>query len=63
MKVGEVCDLIVTPEYGFGKLGCPPRIPPDTILRFELELLWTGIGQHYIDNIIDKQTLTIDEVL
>ncbi|XP_077424747.1 peptidyl-prolyl cis-trans isomerase FKBP4 [Vanacampus margaritifer] len=38
MKEGEICQLICKPEYGYGSSGCPPKIPPDSTLVFEVEL-------------------------
>ncbi|KAJ8301513.1 hypothetical protein KUTeg_020500 [Tegillarca granosa] len=39
MKKGELCRVIIKPDYGYGHYGCPPRIPQDAILMFEIEVL------------------------
>jgi FK506-binding protein 6 len=39
MKKGEVALITAKPEYTYGKLGCPPRIPGNTDLEFEIELV------------------------
>ncbi|XP_039299830.1 inactive peptidyl-prolyl cis-trans isomerase FKBP6-like [Nilaparvata lugens] len=39
MKKGEVSQFIVEPEYAFGKLGCPPRVPPESTVLFEIEVI------------------------
>ena len=39
MEVGERSHLIVSPNYGYGKIGNLPKIPPNAILKFEIELL------------------------
>jgi len=39
MKVGGKSKLIIPPELGYGKRGSGARIPPDSILVFEIELL------------------------
>lgn len=39
MKLGEKADLYIEPEYGYGHLGCPPKIPSDASLMFTIELL------------------------
>jgi len=38
MKKGEICVIVTSPLYAFGKMGCPPRIPSNTSLEFEMEL-------------------------
>jgi len=40
MKKGEKCIMRCGPEYAFGRLGCPPRIPGDSWLEFQIELLF-----------------------
>jgi peptidylprolyl isomerase len=39
MKVGEKAMLKITPDYGYGKSGSPPKIPANATLHFEVELL------------------------
>lgn len=39
MQVGEVRELTIAPELGYGARGAPPAIPPDSTLVFEVELL------------------------
>ncbi|KAM4613633.1 peptidyl-prolyl cis-trans isomerase FKBP5 [Polymixia lowei] len=39
MKRGEVCMLLCRPEYAYGSSGNPPKIPPNSSLLFEVELL------------------------
>lgn len=39
MKVGEKATLICSPDYAYGKRGSLPRIPPNSTLHFEVELL------------------------
>ncbi|XP_077567987.1 peptidyl-prolyl cis-trans isomerase FKBP4 [Stigmatopora nigra] len=38
MKQGELCQLICKSDYAYGSSGCPPKIPPDATLVFEVEL-------------------------
>ncbi|ESO02599.1 hypothetical protein HELRODRAFT_185002 [Helobdella robusta] len=43
MKKGELAILYCTPDYGYGKSGSPPKIPPNSPLVFEVELFdWKG---------------------
>lgn len=39
MTVGERSKITVSPEYGYGKEGLPPHIPPDATLLFDLTVL------------------------
>ncbi len=40
MKIGEIALIQTSSKYGYGKLGCPPRIPGNAQLQFEIELLF-----------------------
>jgi peptidylprolyl isomerase len=39
MKVGGQRKLIVPPELGYGAEGIPGRVPPNSVLNFDVELL------------------------
>ena len=39
MKLGEKADLIRKPEYAYGKIGAPPKIPGDATLIFTVEVI------------------------
>lgn len=39
MKVGEKAMLTISPDYGYGSSGSPPKIPGEATLNFEVELL------------------------
>ena len=39
MSLGEKCVLTCTPDYAYGARGYPPVIPPNSTLKFEVELL------------------------
>ena len=41
MRKTEIARFLVKPEYAFGKMGCPPRIPPDATSR--LLVTWQQI--------------------
>jgi len=43
MKKGEKCVLTCAPNYAYGAAGSPPNIPPNSTLKFEVEMLgWKG---------------------
>jgi len=39
LSLGQKANLIVTPDFAYGARGFPPVIPPNSTLRFEVELL------------------------
>lgn len=39
MKKDEISRVLVTCDYAYGKLGCPPRIPAEATILYEVELL------------------------
>ncbi|KAI4531888.1 hypothetical protein MG293_018402 [Ovis ammon polii] len=39
MRRGELARFLFKPTYAYGTLGCPPLIPPNTTVLFEIELL------------------------
>ncbi|XP_058141905.1 inactive peptidyl-prolyl cis-trans isomerase FKBP6 [Dasypus novemcinctus] len=39
MRRGELARFLFKPAYAYGALGCPPLIPPNTTVLFEIELL------------------------
>merc|ERR1711871_1653690 len=39
MKKGERCTLTCAPDYAYGTSGAPPKIPPNAVLKFDVELL------------------------
>ena len=39
MNKGEKARLTISSDYGYGVNGCPPVIPPNATLIFDVELL------------------------
>jgi len=39
MKVGSKFEFYIHPNLGYGARGSAPRIPPNSLLIFEIELL------------------------
>ena len=39
MSIGEKATLTCTPDFGYGRGGAPPDIPPDATLVFDVELI------------------------
>lgn len=39
MSLGEICNLEISSEYGYGARGAPPDIPPYATLIFQVQLL------------------------
>lgn len=39
MRRGELARFLFKPTYAYGTLGCPPLIPPNSTVLFEIELL------------------------
>lgn len=66
MKKGEISQFLISPAYGFGELGCPPRIPEATLALFEIELLSfvdeVGIEDYCHLNEEEKSKLTFEQI-
>ncbi|XP_072325428.1 inactive peptidyl-prolyl cis-trans isomerase FKBP6 isoform X2 [Scyliorhinus torazame] len=45
MRKGEFSRFLFKPMYAFGSMGCPPRIPENATVMFELEIL------HFLDTL------------
>uniref|UniRef100_UPI00398F0323 inactive peptidyl-prolyl cis-trans isomerase FKBP6 n=1 Tax=Pristiophorus japonicus TaxID=55135 RepID=UPI00398F0323 len=45
MRKGEFSRFLFKPQYAYGQMGCPPRIPANATVMFELEIL------HFLDTL------------
>jgi len=54
MKTGEISTFLITSDYAFGDMGCPPRMPPKATVLFEVELL------HFHNEAIIEEFDTLD---
>jgi FKBP-type peptidyl-prolyl cis-trans isomerase len=57
-RKGEKAIVISPPEYAYGELGCPPRIPPRNHIIWEMELERFEISSH-----LQTKPETIQEAL
>nr|PVC49907.1 FKBP-type peptidyl-prolyl cis-trans isomerase [Theileria orientalis] len=55
MKVGERSEFVIQPNYGYGESGAGESIPPNSVLKFEIELINTRVKPK------NKWELSIDE--
>lgn len=39
LDVGEKCQLKIEPRLAFGKIGLPPKIPPNSVVLYDIELV------------------------
>ena len=39
MKKGEIAIFTLSPDYGYGKHGCPPKIKQNATLNFEVSMI------------------------
>ena len=42
MRKGEVSQFLVKSEYAFGRMGCPPRIPPEATSKRKKRITCTN---------------------
>ncbi|NXS98600.1 FKBP6 isomerase, partial [Jacana jacana] len=67
MKKGEVARFVFTPDYAYGRQGCPPLIPPNATVMFEVEVLDfldSGESDAFFELTAEQQnTLPLQKVL
>ena len=67
MKKGEFSCFLTTYKYNFGELGCPPRIPPESTILWEIKMEdWeehAEVDDNFCLSQEDKETCSLDTVL
>jgi hypothetical protein len=60
MLVGGRRELIVSPHLAYGAVGIPGRIPPNAVIRFEVELLGVReVGEVHADDFAPGKHLSV----
>lgn len=60
MKKGEFSRFLISPQYAFGDLGCPPRIPAASMVLYEVEVLdFLDLGK--VDDFTTLSPVGLDE--
>ncbi|XP_055943232.1 inactive peptidyl-prolyl cis-trans isomerase FKBP6-like [Argiope bruennichi] len=49
MKTDELSRILVSSKYAFGPMGCPPRIPPNAELLYEVQVLKFTPGKDAVE--------------
>ncbi|XP_057313767.1 inactive peptidyl-prolyl cis-trans isomerase FKBP6-like isoform X2 [Hydractinia symbiolongicarpus] len=67
MKRGELARFMFEYQYAYGKMGCPPRIPKEAAVLFEIELI-SYVDQEASDDFEnfseeERKQLSFDEML
>lgn len=57
MKKEEVARILVGPQYAFQAMGCPPRIPPNAEILYEVEI----INYHTSKDVIEFEDMTPED--
>ncbi|KAK6192466.1 hypothetical protein SNE40_003928 [Patella caerulea] len=67
MKKGEKSQYIFTPDYGYGKMGCGNRIPGNSAILAEVELMsfveQEGVDDFYNMTEIERKNITLEQIL
>lgn len=67
MKKGELARYIIRPQYAFGEMGTPPRIPKDATVMYEVELLnfveHGGVDDIELLSEEERQQIAFDDLL
>ena len=66
MKKNELSRFLVEPEYAYGNLGCPPRIPAKACILYEVEMLSfkqsSALGEYEDLDDGDRERVTCEQV-
>jgi FK506-binding protein 6 len=67
MRRGELSRFLISPQYAFGERGCPPRVPPNSTILYEIELMsfvdYKSADEYASFPEEEKKTATFDQLL